>query len=261
MSGLTNFHECKLNNGLENSPIVHVKIHTDRGDLRGNFITLGIPQALRVTGSLATVSSYVNERLQGLGAELVRFRLPSYSNEVFAGRAVAGDPIPYNIKVSNYLHARRVIDDLFAHNEMSATNRSEIEGALRELERSGEYASKGSNEISVAQKDILINMVEDYVETIKSAAPNNETAKSWLRCAARALSICGPSVKNNMKSSLWTACKSGHDKDADFYEDLFALARIYSLMGDLERAFEQMGSSLPSKEIVRQTICDVFDQE
>lgn len=258
-SGQINFYKFELNNGLDSSPILNVKIHTDRTQISENYITLCIPDALKVKAALDPINTYVNNRIKHLGASLVKLSIPSYCNEVLAGRANAGDIAPSHIKVSNYMDARRVIDDLFNHNEMSPSDRAGMEDALRELEKSGRYASLRAEYISIAQREIIQSMVSPYIDDIKSEAPDNQTAKSWVRCAANAISVCGPSVKDKLSSFLWTACKSGNGKSEDFYECLFAISKIYTNMSDLESALEQSGETMPSKSIIQQTILDLLD--
>ncbi len=260
VSGQNNAYKFNLHNGLDSSPVANILMHTDRNQIAGNYITLGIRNSLMVKASLVPVNTYVTVRLQSLGARLVTRLMPAFANEVLAGRAAVNDEAPSYIKVSNYVNARRVIDDLFAHNEMSAVDRADMENALHELEKSAQFASKRAESITVAQKEVIQSVVSPYVDDIKSEAPDSETAKSWIRCAGAALSTCGPtSAKINLSSFLWTACRSGNGKSEDFYESLFAISKIYSNMGDLEGAFEQLGETLPSKALVQQTILDLFD--
>lgn len=151
VSGQNNAYKFNLHNGLESSPVVHIWMHTDRTQVAGNYITLGIPDALKVKTGLDPVNTYVNERLQHLGACLINWSMPSYCNEVLAGRANTGDIAPSHIRVSNYIDARRVIDDLFLHNEMSAGDRADMENALRELEKSAQFANNRTDSISTAK--------------------------------------------------------------------------------------------------------------
>jgi hypothetical protein len=102
-------------------------------------------------------------------------------------------------------------------------------------------------------------MVSPYIDDIKSEAPDSQTAKRWIECAAAGLSACSPSIKRNLSSLLYTACRSGAGKSEVFYESLFAISKIYSGMGDLEGALEQLGTSLPSKVLIEQAIFELFD--
>lgn len=258
VSGENNACKFNLHNGLDSSPVVHIWMHTDRSEVAGNYITLGIPDRL-LHDALAPMNEYVNTRLYDLGARLITNRLPSFATAVREGRAVAGEEIPNHIKVSNYIDARRVINDLFAHNEMSAGDRADMENALRELEKSAQFAIKRAESMTVAQKDVIESVVSPYVDDIKSEAPDSETAKKWIQYTANALKICGPSVKTKLASFLWTACKSGHKKSEGFYESLFAISKFYCSMGSLEGALEQLGEKLPSEALVQQAILDLFD--
>lgn len=260
ISGQNNFYKFNLHNDLDSSPLVHIKIFTDRAQVAGNYITLGIPDRL-FKDSLPRMTEYVNTRLQSLGARLVTGRLSSFADAVREGRAVANEEFPSYIKVSNYIDARRVIDDLFTHNEMSASDRSDMEDALRELEKSARFATLRTETISTAQKEIIQSVVSPYIDDIKSEAPDSLTAKEWVKCAARALETLGPSaVKDRLSSFLATAgLSSGCGKSESFYECLFAISKIYASMGDLEGTLEQLGESLPSNSIIQQTILDLFD--
>lgn len=251
VSSQSNYNKFNLHNDLDSSPIAYILVHTDRTQIAGNYITLGIPDSLRINAALGPLNTYVTERLQNLGARLVTSIEP-WSNEVF-GRE------PAYIKVANYIDARRVIDHLFINNEMSHGDRADLENSLRELEKSAQFASKCAESISTAQKDVIQSGVSLYIDDIKSEAPDSQTAKRWIQCAANALRIAGPNAKNNLSYFLWTACTSGHDKSHSFYESLFAISQIYSSMGNLEGALEQLGVALPSKALVEQAVLELFD--
>ena len=255
----TNFFKFQLHNSLNSSPVAHVCIHTNRAQVSKNYITLGIPASLMVKAALGSINTYVNERLQHLGASLVKYRLSILCNEEAAGRALSGDIAPSHIEVPNYLDARRVIDDLFTHNEMSANDRAGMENALRELEKSARFSTLRAESISTAQKDVIQSVISPYIDDIKSEAPDSETAKNWVKCAANTLRICGPSAKDNLPSLLLTSCRSGDGKSRAFYECLFAVSKIYANMGDLEGVLEQYGDALPSNSIIQQTILELFD--
>ncbi len=260
-SGQINFYKFTLNNRLDSSPVVHVCIQTDRSRVSENYITLGIRAALTGKASLDPVNTYVNERLQHLGAYLHTWSMPSFSDEVLAGRTNTGDIAPSHIKVSNYLNARRVIDDLFTHNEMSGSDRADMENALRELEKSGGFANKRVDSITIAQKDVIQSFVSPYIDDIKSEAPDAQTARRWIECTAAALNtFSSNTVKNSLSSFLGTAgLSSGCGKSESFYECLFTISKIYTNIGDLEGALEQLGESLPSNSIIQQTILDLFN--
>lgn len=259
VSGQNNAYQFDLHNSLGLSLLDHIWIHTDRKQIAGNYITLSIHRSLQVKAALDSVNKYVTERLQNLGALLITQLMPPWADDVLAGKAVVNDEVPTYIKVSNYVDARKVIDDLFAHNEMSAGVRSEIEEALRELEKSAQFASNRAESISIAQKEVILDLISPYVDHIKSKAPNNIMAKSWICAVANALITFGPSIRTNLPWVLWSACKSGHKKNNDFYESLFALAKIYSSMGDLESPLKQLGESLPSQVLIQKMILDLFD--
>lgn len=256
-SGQNNAYKFNLHNVQDSSPIGLIWIHTNRTQVTENYMTLR-PNPLFID-ALQPITNYVNRRLQSLGARLVTLRISPFSDAVTEGRAVANQEVPSYIKVSNYVDARRVIDDLFTHNEMSASDRSDIEDALRELEKSGRFATHRTDSISTAQKEIIQSIVSPYIDDIKSEAPDKLTTINWVKCAANAVRTCGPSVKHNLSSFLFTGCGSGHGKSKDFYECLFALSKIYASMGDLEGALEQLGEVLPSESIIQQTILDLFD--
>ena len=49
-------------------------MNTDRTQVTGNYITLGIPDTLKVKTALDPVNTYINERLQQLGASLIKMK-------------------------------------------------------------------------------------------------------------------------------------------------------------------------------------------
>lgn len=258
MSGLNNYYKYNLQNTLEGSPIVNLQLYTSRVNIEDNYLILGIKDM--ETTSLNAVSTYVQSRLGSLGAQLITYKLPPNANEVLEGRALKGSNAPYYIKISKVANARAVIGNLFSYNEMSANNRSEVEIGLRELEKCATICQKTSNAISVAQKDVIVDLTRDYVKAITDEAPNSQTAIKWLRHTAILLKTMGiEQLKHRvLKSFLYTVHRSGHDKSDAFYDTLIGLARFYSSMGNLEQTFEQLGEGIPSNEIVKQTIEALF---
>lgn len=89
-------------------------------------------------------------------------------------------------------NVRKVIDDLHKHQEMSDENRADMEDALCELERSAKFASKVRDSISVAQKDLIQEVLSPYIPAIKAETYNGESAKEWVICAFNPLKACGP---------------------------------------------------------------------
>jgi hypothetical protein len=247
-SGLQAFYIFKIDNSSLESFITEVKISTSRIYTSRNEVTLKIQDKYRRKDFLIPLTNYVNNKLQDTGARLRKF---SDFKVV----------IPDHVTV-DYKNARLVIDRLFQNNEMSATNRSEIENALRELETSAKFAAEGIDEINTAQKEIIESMVEPYVEDICKEAPDLETAKRWIQCVSIYMQAGGfEYCQKRIGNILYNRVGSGHGKSKEFYESLLAVGRIYASMGDLEKTLSQIGEKLPSNEMIKKTIEEFLDKK
>jgi hypothetical protein len=255
VSGQNNWYTVLLHNRERNCPLKNIKVHTDRTKLEENYIELGLYKKCHKSDALERVSKFVHERLENLGAKLETVYTPYYADEPHVW-------IASYVNVGDYKKARAVIDYLFRNRKISALDRSVIEDPLRELEKSGQLASEQKEEITVAQKDCMLTMIEPYVEEIKKEKPNKDTATQWIQIAAYAWKTAGRVVTpKNLPCFLHTAsCDSGLHKSDLFYESLLALAKIYCSMADLESTLKQLGPTLPSAAIIQKIILDAFNE-
>lgn len=264
ISGLSNYYTFMLHRrGRENTDSFWIEVFTDRDNVSRNFLQIQIPRYLQNKDCLVPMQSFVeNSGLSGLGSRLVTFVMHKECSDVINGKAAIGDRIPTCIKVADYVDARKVIDHLFGENKLSASERSNIEPILRELEKSARFASLRTEDISTAQKEVIQSFISPYIESIMSESPDAKTAKMWICAAANALKICvnKDSVKEHLSSFLFTACQSGRGKSVDFYESLFAVSRIYASMGELESVLEQSGESIPKASIIQEIILNLFNE-
>jgi hypothetical protein len=260
VSGQNNFYGVLLHNDIVDFPLENIQIRTDRTRLEGNYITLGVYRWCKRPEALERVSKFVHERLENLGAELV-MSCTLYCADV----PIDNVRVPSFVVVRDYKKARAVINDLFKQEQMSADDRSTIEDPLRELEKSGKFASEQTDKITVAQKDCILTMIAPYVEEIKKEKPNEDTAQLWIRFAVDAFKransitpdvLIKPEVVHDFLQDK--ACHSALNKSDLFYESLLALAKIYCFMGDLEPTLKQLGPTLPSAAIIQQIILDAF---
>lgn len=136
---ITHTYKFKLDS---RSPVCHIYMHTHSEYESSNYITLGIRKHLRKEERLDEMSQFVTKRFSSLGGRLMTYRLNPWNNDVLAGRAKEGDEKPSHIRVSDYVNARRVIEDLFANFNMPISTRNEIEPALNELEQLAQHAYK-----------------------------------------------------------------------------------------------------------------------
>jgi len=260
ISGQNNLFILRLNNILPSSPVVSLCIHTDRTEIRRNYVVLRISEYLQTPRAFKDVNDYAIHRLQKLGAELITFEV--ISGELLSERPWTSNIAPSHIKVANYANARAVVQDLLMHQEMSMLDRIQIEKGLKELEISARFASIRTESISLAQKEMIQSVVAPYIDDIQSKAPNRQTAKEWVQQTSTMILNCGDPnfVRDNLSylinlqdinSENWVA--------EDFYECLFTVAKIYANMADLESTLERLGDSLPSKSIIQQTILECFD--
>jgi hypothetical protein len=161
-----------------------------------------------------------------------------------------GEVLPFYILVPG-TSARKAIDFL----QLSASERSETEMLIRKLEESLAFASKRQDSISVAQKDIIEDMVLPYISDLKEE-PN---IREWIKCIGNIFKILAAPRKELVANYLLTAGhKNSFGKSFEFYDSLYTVSKIYANVANLESALEQSGSSLPSERIVQQTVLAFF---
>lgn len=240
------------------SPLTHVYFHTSRTLVKENYITFGV-SARSSKQPLAKMTEYLNTMFQGLDAWLVTKGIASEPVEKGTNQPTPYREIPSHIKVANYMQARQAIDELVKHQEMSHEDRDEIEDALCELEKSGQFASKCTDYISDYQRAVIHNAVSPYMEAFKAETPDKKTAKEWLDCTATAITLTRCDHRKLLPSFLWTGCRSGNGKTEQFYDSLFAIGKVYASKGGLEDVLDQTDESMPSKQLVQNTILEFFN--
>lgn len=241
--------------GAGSGLIKYIWMFTDRTTIANNYITLGVDHEY----SLMDMQHEVNTRFSHLGGKLITGWFSPFDEPVEKGRAVTNQEFPNYIKIANYLDARRVITNLFEHNEMSNGERAGMESALRELEKSAQFANRSRDVISPAQRDLIQEMVAPYIDDIKNNAPDVKTAKMWVRAMSIEIKIFSHISVESF--SYFFRHKFRVFPHADFYESLYVVSKFYSSQAGLEGALEQLGEGLPSKTLVHETILALFDNE
>jgi hypothetical protein len=235
-----------------------------------NNMCLHIKDSLRRPKNLDLIKSYAADIFESLGGVL-EIASWDYSGEKM---------YPLNIRVAGYANARKVIDAIFAIKEMTPEQRSNIEEVLRKLEKSGYYATRRSDQISLAQKDLIQSMVLPYVDGIKAEIVDRKSIKYFLDVASvnpcvnaleferirNARQACeGVYAVNEPKVREWRPFMPKNElslkKSDNFYDCLSCVARFYSSYGNIEGALEQLGKHLPSEILVQQAILELFDNE
>ena len=258
------------------SPLYDIHINTSRTKASKNYLYITINPLLHYPTKLDLVSEYVKKRFEELGGLLVTSQALSRHEDVLLKKAIKGDPYPRKIQVLDYRNARNIVDDLFKHNEMTGTDRADIENALRELEKSADYASNRVEKISVAQKELIQNMISPYIDDIKAEIKDEILIKCYLDIASSvilSMSETPSNVRDFLPNILsgnygleWAeeAFSSIHElelhreRSDDFYDSLIFVAKFYSSMGNFEDTLKQLGEGLPSEAFIQQSILESF---
>lgn len=241
------------------SPLVHAFIRLNSCKPFDNCVELGLTEAVKNPDSLEQMQIYMQRQLSALGAELKLYCAPCFDNQALGGRVVAKALAPHYISVEAEA-ARTVFDALFNNGEMSSVNRAEIEPSLRRLERLLKKIKPVKNDLFAAQKDIIQSCIQPYADDINEADQRCAQIVHWVHCAARGMKNYGlTSCREKIRDILWMFCKSGHDKSEGFYNSLCAVARVYAGLGNLEKDFEKRGVELPTKEVLQESVEELFD--
>ncbi|MBF8263924.1 MAG: hypothetical protein HW387_1589 [Parachlamydiales bacterium] len=170
-----------------------------------------------------------------------------------------------------YSGARQMIDDLYQHGEIQVSDKANIAPILRELEKNIEYAGKRKNEVTQAQRDIIVSMVEEQIDVILAAAPDANTAKRWIenaafhvytpcedRCTAKSR-VIELSMDDLSEWLAFNGCGSNRAEDLPLYQSLLHVGRVYSGLANIEGVLAQNGPTLPSEKLVQQIIIELIE--
>ncbi len=239
----------------------HIMFHKDTACKGGNFATIGFKPAFRFPSSLEEIQSWFDRiGIGGAKVSLLESTLPSFSNAVIAGRCSAGERYASHIEIKDASHIRVVLDLLFRREALSAGDRAYIESSLRKCEKTFEFACATSADITIAQRDLISNFIEPYIEPIKSEVSDPDVLMAYIACLGNALRIRGDRDLDIQlaKGLLQTSLTEGHTCSDSFYESLLCVVRVYVGVADLETALLQCGASLPDhttiQGIVRETV-------
>lgn len=161
------------------SPTKDVSLKTSRHHKHMDYAVLHIRDKFLGSPNTARIQRYTDKALSRFGAKLITSRGPCMPTR----RCKKMPSHPVHITVYDPKKIRDIIGFLFSKNRMSAATRSNIEPALKELEKSVAYAVKISDIVTQAQKDIITSFAEDFSETIIEESPDKEMArKSYCHC-------------------------------------------------------------------------------
>ena len=263
----------KLHNG---HGLYEIHINTSRTETSKNYMSITIDPSLHYPTKLDLVSEYVKVRFEELGGLLITFQAGKMNEDVRLKKAIKGDPYPSKIQVLDYRDARNIIDDLFKHKDMTEIERADIENALRELEKSADYASHRFEKISVAQKEIIQNMISPYIDDIKAEISDEIIIKCYLDIASSVILLMSetpsivraflPNILSGNYGFEWgegalssiPELELHRERSADFYDSLIFVAKFYSSMGNFEETLKQLGEGLPSEVVIQQSILELF---
>lgn len=274
-SGLICHYSLNLN--CDNNLFYDIHINTNRNRVPKNYMFITINPVLLTPTNLNPIREYVRERFENLGGLLTTAEAGPSNIDVLLKKAEIGDLYPKKITISKYTDARGIIDNLFRYREMTAAQRADIEIALRELEKCGEYASRRKEQISVAQKDLIQSMISPYIENIKAEISDEVIIKCFLDITSSFLVTMSEKTPKEIRAflpsilagkfgltwgggsfSLIPEAEIKREKSSDFYDSLIFISRFYISMGNLEDAIEQLGEGLPSEAIIQQTILEAI---
>lgn len=216
--------------------------------LRENY---KIPEHLKTIKDLFEIFS-----LEEDGLVLITRKLKSYEKWVKDGRYSEFTPTANYIKLIPPVNIRTSFDSLTEKGFFSSDDRYNLESHLRKIEKSIEFSSVISSEISLAQKDIILGMIEPYIEDLKKEVDDNEDlCKYIVKLGSSARMIADPLTISLTKTLFWTwQYKDVRRKSDDFFECLLSVIKIYNGTSNLETALLQNGPSLPSKETIMSII-------
>ena len=216
------------------------------------------PEQLEILQNLFEVCA-----LEENGLELVTRRLPPFHDLVRDGIYPVNTIAPGDIILTPPVSIRDSLDSLTRKGFLHREDRYCIESSLLKIEKAIEFTSLLSSEISTAQKDIIVAMIDPYMEDINREMDDVEELKTWIRklgfterILADSLNPLKPRTARNLLRT-WKRESSG--KSDDFFESLLSIVKIYNGTANLETALLQNGTSLPSEETIMCIIEEKFE--
>lgn len=256
MSGVCNYYQFKT---CDNTCFLEsVNIFTSRYKARRNYVQL-YPHNNK---DIEINRTFVNTFLADLNAEVLLctdWSAPSFPRPRLVREIqVHGDKV------------RDTIDRLFQQGQISADVRSTIEAPLRELESCLDYASKASKDITTAQKCIIETFIEPYKEIlIKNMEPWKIKASISIACVVVEGYVDPEKIFNRILSCHWVGpdvkCTEpiinkewAKELKDEVLESLYTIGKVLSGKANLEGALLQSGRSLPTLEVQKQVVVELF---
>lgn len=192
------------------------------------------------------------------GLELVTRRLPFFHNWVRDGLYEVNSTTPGHLEIKPPVSIRASLNSLRNKGFLSENDRYYIEPHLTKLEKAADFASHISSEISTAQKDIILAMIEPYMEDLKREMDSSDELERWImKFGGVERIVSGPLDLSLVKAVSFTT--EFIEKSDDFFESLLPVVKVYNGTSNLETALLQNGVSLPSKEMIMSIIKEKFD--
>lgn len=245
-----------------------LEVHIDPTKVSLNYMVLYVSRQIQNTTPVNTVvdlvNEYVNNVLQGVEVDVRTYTVNQFSSAFSDGQGNIGDTSIDRLIIPKSEDVRKVVKLLWRRNELTADNRADIEIPLKKLKKSVEYAEKIRDDVepTVAQKEIIEELVSPYIEGIQEEVPNIKVAKSCIRSAAHVVKWKSSSQNITKQQMRFFLPSRFYGKSDDFYDCLFALARILTSRAGLEDTFTKTGDTLPSErqiaDIVMKTINRIY---
>ena len=167
-----------LKNELLDSMILSIDPHKETGNrtrfrLRDFYMD---PGQLKTLQNLFEVFD-----LKENGLRLTTRRLPYFHNLVRSGVCPPNTIAPADIILIPPVSIRDSLDSLTRKTFLHRDDRCSIEPALLKIEKALEFSSLLSSEISTAQEDIIVALIQPYMEDIVREMDNKEQLKTGIR--------------------------------------------------------------------------------
>ena len=244
-----------LKNELLDSMILSIDPHKETGNrtrfrLRDFYMN---PEQLETLQKLFEVFT-----LEENGLRLTTRRLPYFHDLVRSGVYPPNTIAPADIILTPPVSIRDSLDSLTRKGFLHREDRCSVETALLKIERALKFSSLLSSEISTAQKDIIVAMIQPYMGDITREMDNKEQLKTGIRrlgWVERAIT----DPLNPRTAKMLTQNREFSGKSNDFFESLLPIVKVYNGTANLETALLQNGTSLPSEETIMRIIEETFE--
>jgi len=154
---------------------------------------------------------------------------------------------------------RKAIDALYQENLLSNEDRADIEATIRKVETQIATQDSLAPNYTSMQKDVLISIIEPYVEDFFAIATNEKTALKFFKvgCKQTALFPNADNILNKVLAEILTEFPSIEQKKQVLFGSMVAFSKCFNGEANLESTFARVGQgSVPHLESQQKIIID-----